>query len=348
MTVAAKFAKPLYVEPAGSTSLILPFAKVGIEVEVEGYDGSRMPATMADKWESHEDHSLRRGREFTSRGGLVGKEIVTSVRAITDYCKEKAFNVGYPRAGIHLHIDMTDMNDGSNTQLLHMFMAYMLFEDAVFHFAGDWRKGCGFCEPWLISQTGLGPLSKLLLNWEKYPASTIGNLEKYQAVNFLPLFQYGTVEFRHLPTTFDDERILNWINICLAFKHWGQKVDRDPVAVLDVEGVETLARGVFGEWYPVIAPYINAEEVQRAALDVIGMRVINGKHTIGTSWDAPSNTLLALKKKAAAARPVQIPDANGPVIEVQRTLERDALETIFAARPRRPAIVRPLRDTQDL
>lgn len=300
MTVALKFNKPQFCPQKPADELVLPYAKVGVEVEIEGFDGSRNVLT---KWESHEDGSLRRGREFTTRGGLVGEELIQEIETITKYCKEKKFSEGYPRAGIHLHVDMTDMNDGSDTQMLHMLMAYMLFEDAVFGFAGEWRKACGFCEPWLVSQTGLKPLAKLLMNWSTAPAETIGSLEKYQAVNFLPLFAYGTVEFRHLPTTFDSARIITWINICLAFKRWGKEIDRNPIEVLDARGVKPLARALFGKTYDSIAPYIRNADVYKAAVDVAGMHLLQGRATtIGMSWDAHDNPLLALKKNTSAAK----------------------------------------------
>ena len=139
MTVGLKFKKPIHCAPVSTDKLIIPYAKVGIEVEVENWD--RAHSNLA-QWEDHEDGSLRRGREFTTRGGMVGKQIVEEIETICNFAKSRNYSEGYPRAGIHLHIDMTDMNDGSDTQLLNAIAAYMLFEDAMFSFAGEWRKAC--------------------------------------------------------------------------------------------------------------------------------------------------------------------------------------------------------------
>lgn len=298
MTVGAKFGKPIYCPPKGTDNLILPMAKVGVEVEIEGYDGSRCALA---KWESHEDHSLRGGREFTTRGGMIGEELVNEIHNISTYCLEKNFSDGYPRAGIHLHVDVTDMNEKSNTELLNAVCCYLLFESAMFRFAGDWRRACGFCDPLLLSQSGMPKLAKMLLDWDTVSPKSLAGLDKYQALNFLPLVDYGTIEFRVLPTTFDVERILNWVNICIAFKRFGMVEDTDPVEMLDRLGLKAFTSVVFGKWAKVIAPFIDEREIADAAKEVVGLRAgvatkKNKPKILKARFDEPNNPYLLCKK----------------------------------------------------
>lgn len=309
MTVGAKFGKSIHYLDVGSSELIIPQAKVGVEVEIENWRTRQLPL----RWTSHDDGSLRNGREFVTDGGLVGRELVEAVMDIAKFCKASAYSEGYPRAGIHIHVDMTDMNDTSNTQLLHCVLAYMLFEDAMFSFAGRWRKACGFCDPLLLSQSGRVAMAKFLIDWEYAGNNALRGLDKYAAMNFLPLATYGTVEFRALPTTFDAGRILNWINFCLAFKHYGKFIDKNPLDLLNVLGVEGLARAVFLDWYPAISPHISALEVAKAATHICGFGAgipTSGKEfrRVDLGWEEPTNELLLNKLKARAGRRARTAD----------------------------------------
>ena len=298
MSVGAKFNKRVHCSDISSSELIIPQAKVGIEVEVEKWRPRGLPAG----WITHDDGSLRGGKEFVTDGGLVGKDVVEAVRSICAFCTGAGFSDGYPRAGIHVHVDVTDMNDSSSTQLLNMVTAYLVFEDAMFSFAGRWRAACGFCDPLLLSQASRADLVKLLADWGQHEGAALRGLDKYSALNLLPMATYGTVEFRALPTTFDPERIINWINLCLAFKKFGKDIDKNPVHLLDVLGVDGLASAVFLDWYPVVRPHINASAVHKAALQVSGfsaglpLRSKTLRRVIPT-WDAVTNDLLLKKIK---------------------------------------------------
>lgn len=302
MSVGKKFNKMVHCTDIGSKELIIPQAKIGIEVEVENWRPRRMPAG----WVTHDDGSLRGGKEFVTDGGMVGKGAVEAVRQICGFCVASGFSAGYPRAGIHIHVDMTDMNDGSDTQLLNAVSAYLLFEDALFSFAGQWRRACGFCDPLLLSQAGRPALARFLVDWQVPTANPLRGLDKYAALNLLPLETYGTVEFRALPTTFDPERIINWINLCLAFKKFGKDIDKNPVELLDTLGVDGLTSAIFLDWYPVIRPHIDTMAVHRAAGQVCGLSAglplsIKTLKRIAPSWDPPTNPLL-LKKIELAER----------------------------------------------
>lgn len=302
-SIGHKFGFPVHKEPEGASEFVIPYAKVGIEVEVERV--MDMPASpLLNFWDSHVDNSLRNaGREFTTKGGLIGKDLVLAVNNLVTYLQKQEYSVGYPRAGIHLHIDMTDMNEDNNTEFLNCVLAYMLYEKAVFGFAGEWREACGFCDPLSLSQRDFPYIAEFLYNWEKAGPLSDRRFSKYQAINFLPLQKFGTLEFRQLPTTFDKQRILDWINICLSFKQFGKKFNTDPVTFLEHRGLDSLNEAVFGKALPCILQFIKHKDVTSAISDVRALKIGKNNNSFIDSWDLPDNPLLEMKKTAKKATP---------------------------------------------
>lgn len=299
ISIGAQFGKPVHRIPVPCEELVLPYAKVGVEIECENV--TRAPSAHCSQlWDSHVDNSLRnQGMEFTTKGGLVGTQLVEAIRVACTSFKEAKYSEGYPRAGIHLHVDVTDMNETSNTQLLNMVLSYMMFEKALFAWAGEWRTACGFCDPLYMSQKDFQHLSELLYLWPE-SSSTLNErrFSKYQAINFLPMARFGTVEFRHLPTTFDSQRILDWVNLCLCFKRYGMETDIDPVDFMDQHGAASLIDRVFGKHIGLIAPFLNVKELASIALEVRALRVGRKSKPLLDGWDPPDNALLLSKLKA--------------------------------------------------
>jgi len=308
--VGQRYKRTVHRQPEVDDSLPVPYAKVGIEIEVEGYRTKEDLGGWLNHWSIKEDHSLRNnGMEFVTDQGMVGKDIKLCIENICKLFRHNKYSEGYPRAGIHFHIDVTDLNEHSNTQLLNLVLAYMLFEKAVFRFAGEWREACGFCDPLLLSQRDFPNISALLYDWNNlYPLSE-GRFSKYQAINFLPLARFGTLEFRQLPTTFDAQRIIDWLCICLSFKQYAVNYDVDPVDYMDKYGVDGLVNAVFGKWRSAVDKYIVDAEIKAAALEVRSLRIgrsFSGKKAVKPvldSWDKPDNPLLLSKIEQAPKRP---------------------------------------------
>jgi hypothetical protein len=318
INVGKKFGKAVSKPPVACSDIILPFSRVGVEIEVERTH--QVSTKNFGYWDKHVDNSLRNGGlEFTTKGGLFGYELLAALEELCPALETDKCDVGYPRAGIHLHIDVTDMNEASPTELLNMMTAYMLFERAMFHWAGDWRIACGFCDPFFLSQRDFKNIGRLLNDWEKFDASSLTerNFSKYQAVNFLPLGRFGTLEFRHLPTTFNIERIVQWVNLCLAFKRFGMS-GADPLSVLESYGVEALAQAVFDKQLPIIVGCIRNEEVEEAVTDAYAVRMHAVQKPMSITWDDPDNPYLLakIKDKPARKKPVKEPlSVEQPVAE---------------------------------
>lgn len=301
-SVAARFEKQLHTPPEADKSLPIPFAKVGIEIEVENcnYPISRLQREFPN-WQLHtEEHSLRdRGMEFVTPGGMIGTQILSAVKGFCAKAKELNFSEGYPRAGIHLHIDVTDMNEKSDTEMLNMVLAYMLFEHVFFAYAGEWRRACGFCDALLASQHDFPAISKLLYGWRNYDRNEMDEnaFSKYAALNFLPLNRFGTLEIRHLPTTFDVDRISDWIKLSLCLKRFGMSVDEDPVEMLMKHGPEALINIVFKGHVKLAKKYVETDKLWQAVPEIMALRIMRKRGKLDP-WADPDNPLLAMKRVA--------------------------------------------------
>lgn len=306
--------------PKPDPRLAIPDAKVGIEVEVENWRTSKQ---VPSEWLSKEDGSLRNnGREFITNGGLVGTQIFQAIDSICKYCTETKCSIGYPRAGIHIHLDCTDLNDKNPLDLWHLCQAYMLVEHMMFGFCtqvsneekSEWRRWTGYCDSLEDSRQDYQYLAKVLIDWNKLHKTDVHgylvNTSKYQAVNFIPLLSLGTVEFRHLPTTFDAEIIKQWVNIILACKRVAVDVLSQDGYDLGVEfskrGPRTLLVSLFGEYIKPFLPYYNEARCW-AAIDAIqAMQGYARANARLIGWNEPNNKLLMAKAEVAAEVPKKV------------------------------------------
>lgn len=252
--------KPIFAMPRPSNNLAIADAKVGIEIEFQNWNG----INGTSYWNNHPDGSLRNnGQEFVTRGGLIGEEIEAALEEFANVAEEHSWEEGTPYAGIHIHVDCTDF-DLEQGHLATFTSLYMLVEHALFAFAGEWRRSCGFCEAFEDSDADFHHLSRALFDKEGSALRAVlqgDRLQKYSALNLLSLNKYGTVEFRALPTTFDIERIKDWINFILQLKKAAMAMDitTSLIAQFSKEGPAAfLARVMEGMW-PKMLPYFNEE-----------------------------------------------------------------------------------------
>lgn len=294
--------QPVHSRPEEDDSLALPFGKVGIEIETEKWKGDGA-STLPKVWEYHQDGSLRNnGIEFTTRGkGIIGKEISKAVRDFCSWANARKLDVGYPRAGIHIHLDCTDM-DFEGGELQRMVAIYMLLEHALFGYAGEWRRTCGFCDPLTESQLPMNQIRHALFDPTSSGKALLGRLNKlgrYYALNLRALTKYGTVEYRQLETTFDAERIIGWINIILQIKKAAVQwpANRKVLAEVSREGARGFAKRMMGPYWAHVSPYFKDEMLWAAVDSAIVMMEGEPESQDGGSWDdMPSDNPLLAKK----------------------------------------------------
>jgi hypothetical protein len=196
-------------------TFILPQQKIGIEIEVEGYKRS----VSLSLWEKHDDNSLREsGKEFTTIGdGLFGDDLERAIMEIMDAAHKNKWIIS-ERTGIHIHMDMTNLE--TKKSFLYFCILYAYYELPLFKFIGIERYHNIFCLPWQKAQ-GIISYVNSIANGDREMKGELNNLqrsEKYSALNFGTLGTYGTVEFRHMKTEFDAKRLIVWINLLMSLK----------------------------------------------------------------------------------------------------------------------------------
>lgn len=307
---------PVNKKIAPSTMLVIPDAKVGIEVELENWNRTNPPHGL---WVRHDQEgSLRNsGIEFVTAGaGIQGEDILLAINSFCEHAQKNNWGVGYPRAAIHIHLDVTDL-DVADGQLARLLSNYMLVEHIFFSFAGNWRKDCGFCIPYSSGQADFENIGEVLytnITDSELFRHLTRNLSKYQALNLNAIPRFGTMEFRHLPTTFDSQRIISWINLILALKNSTINSPRlkDPLKALSDFGPEGIAREIFGPLYDRLnlGAFLDPAAMWEACDNCTQLMALGGKikneDRAPDAWDAliPENVnpLLLKKKKLISSK----------------------------------------------
>lgn len=215
-----------------STKLALARCLTGIEVECENVK-SHLPEekeSWASTWMEEQDNSLRgEGREFVLEDPLFGDDLVQSISWFCRWAKEKKFEANY-RTGLHVHIDARNLE---MDQLVTMVIYYALFEKVLFKWVGDNREGSVFCLPFYKAEGVVDTIGQAFSAPKGTMRDGTAAIDRYAALNLNALSKYGSVEWRHLQTTFDEDRIFKWINCAQSFKKYAKHNPLAPWELLD-------------------------------------------------------------------------------------------------------------------
>ena len=192
-----------------------PKILIGIEVEAENVLIINNNLTLG-WWQIENDSSLRNnGREFKTYPmacrytqpalEFLFKYINTSI----DFSK---------RTSIHFHLNVRDL---TVNQLAGLFITYLPFENLFFQFADLSRRTNLYCVP--IVETDL--LDAAPHEWKALLSNISLSWHKYSALNLLPITNFGTVEFRHMPGTNDVIKLCNWVRLITRLKLAAKRYD---------------------------------------------------------------------------------------------------------------------------
>lgn len=230
------------------TELVDSSVLVGVEIEVENC-GSLAYPHWSFLWRSETDNSLRdNGIELVSVP-MKGEQIQYAVNMIPLMLRDTVrFS---PRTSIHVHMNVRDM---SPEDVAKMTLVYLTVEKLLFRFAGEYREKNIFCVP-LYALGMLDNLFHQLNGLDKKVLNRIQSQElRYSAMNFEPLFSFGTVEFRHLGGTRDANSIMAWLNMLMRIRRYAlQKTMSDLIEEIIALNSNSHYRGyaqaVFGEQF---------------------------------------------------------------------------------------------------
>lgn len=188
----------------------LPMAEkntyIGIEVETENVRAFH--SDYSPYWKIAEDGSLRNsGREFIS---VPIKAFRVENALTTLFNNQVNEDIEFTdRTSIHIHMNVRTM---TLEQLKTMVLLYLVFEKAMFRYVNPERYENIFCVP--LNETSFGENLHNLFHSDRLAI----NWSKYTGLNLCPIFEKGTIEFRHLHGTKNVKEIINWINLILCLK----------------------------------------------------------------------------------------------------------------------------------
>lgn len=182
-----------------------PSLLYGVELEIEGCNPDDWRSHCVPGMEYHEDGSLRNnGAEYVTRP-MAMRELVY---VLDQFFKKNNFTESNysERCSVHVHVNVGDLEV---VQVTGVLLLYQVYERCLFEWIGNDRDKNIFCVPWYTTNIPYsiltGDQSRQLNKWRRW--------QKYTALNLLPIFTQGTIEFRHMAGTNDLNKIIKWCNI---------------------------------------------------------------------------------------------------------------------------------------
>ena len=193
---------------------------VGIEMEIENFSREVHSHPF---WKTTTDGSLRNnGYEFVSvplPGAIVEFALWRLFETFREY---EQFPEYSKRCSVHIHLNVRTL---SVVQLQKLVILYLVFEKLLFNFVGNGRDKNIHCVPLLQSSILSRPSWGIDFEQFFYVARSVWM--KYSALNLLPLFSQGTIEFRQMHGTNDMKKIMTWINLIYSLKLYSIRTPLD-------------------------------------------------------------------------------------------------------------------------
>lgn len=248
--------------PLEETETPLKECFIGVEVEVEGIRHDPYMSILP-YWQSKEDGSLRNhGREYVSLP-IQSKYIRSALALLKEKLEQKNIPDFSRRTSIHVHLNVQDM---SLHELITLILVYYSVEKLLYRFVGRERSKNIFCVPLqdtdyfetIYDATRVNNKEDASLNDLSHFKDLFQGWRKYTGLNLLPLFQYGTIEFRHMHGTLDLDYLTGWINMLLGMKKYAQQAKDFDATVQTLINLNVgsnymaFLRDVFGEEAPLL------------------------------------------------------------------------------------------------
>lgn len=227
---------------------------LGIEVETENV--LAFLEELSPFWQMIDDGSLRnRGKEFITIPTRANR-IEQALTCLFDQQLNKDIDFS-DRTSIHVHLNVRTL---TAKQLASLVLSYLVFEKVIFNWVGHSREHNIFCNPLITVPEIDGLMTKLNHIRDGF------DWNKYCALNLAPIYNKGTIEFRHLYGTKDIQVLMTWINMILSLKVFALKKDPNEV-FKQIKNLNTesqyfvFASEIFGrEFARTLFDYPNAEE----------------------------------------------------------------------------------------
>lgn len=204
------------LESLPNEQTIIP-ARVGIEIEAENAYHSLMDWPIPYTWGCKEDGSLREGGLEFITPAIDPQDIRFAIASLFATLKWRGTHPNFSaRTSVHIHMECLSM---SVEQFKSFLLLYMVFEPSLFQMASPSRRETNiFCTP-LTRANFYGLYNFFAARSGPAHASGLkeiaGSIHKYAALNFQHIFDFGTLEFRHIRGTGDTTFLIEWFELLL-------------------------------------------------------------------------------------------------------------------------------------
>jgi hypothetical protein len=190
--------------------------EIGIEIECEGMN---LATHIIDWWVVHQDGSLRYvhdhpPQEYVLRKPISREDVPKALDYLTKKLKQSGSQiVDSHRTSVHVHVNCQKM---TLKQIYQYICMYMIFEEKLVEFSGPDRPGNLFC---LSAKQGEYFITVLetAIQQENFTELFSDNL-RYTSCNTASLGKFGSLEFRSMRGTVDQNLIQTWIDILLILR----------------------------------------------------------------------------------------------------------------------------------
>lgn len=190
--------------------------EVGLEIEAEGMNLFDKPI---DFWVTHQDGSLRAYKdhppiEYVLRKPLPRDEIPKALGYLSSKLKRAGSYIhDSPRTSVHVHVNCQTL---TIKQIYQYVCLYMIFEEILVDFSGPDRPGNLFCLSAKQADYFVTCLESAIQT-ENFNEVFSENL-RYTSCNTASLGKFGSLEFRSMRGTVDQDLIQLWVDTLLLLK----------------------------------------------------------------------------------------------------------------------------------
>lgn len=184
--------------------------RYGIELEFEEFHDDYPDL---DYWVCERDPSLRRGGIEYISNPLGQAQIVPALDEVAESIDEHALVASW-RCGVHVHLNVSDW---TFKELIQFTVLYALCEPFIFGNFAPGRETSHFCVPVTQNTKLIDGIANDAVELRAGTAvrEQLGLLacSKYSALNFKPMSNLHTIEFRHLEGTVDMGQVQQWCGL---------------------------------------------------------------------------------------------------------------------------------------
>lgn len=281
--------------------------EIGLEIEAEGMNLFNMPISW---WLTHPDGSLRPYKdhppiEYVLRKPISREDVPKALSYLTKKLKEAGSQfVDSHRTSVHVHVNCQEL---TIKQIYQYWCLYTIFEEMLVEFSGPDRPGNLFCLSSKQAEYAVTCLEQAIQN-ENFNDVFSDNL-RYTSCNTASLGKFGSLEFRSMRGTVDQNLIQVWVDILLILRDKALSYECPRSIVKDFTrlGPEAFLNKIFSDRPDIRAIFNSRTQAERNKSMWEGVRLMKDV-AYAIVWD---KQIIEEKKKEPPKEDLALPEYSG-------------------------------------